>query len=102
MSNSCFEGTQKNREHSLPGRVELNIFNCVVMSMKYTSRINFRALLFICSFNRLLAARCSRRRRGIPKGRYMVLDAPQDNRFVLSYLSFVFEQNTGYYLSKAQ
>jgi hypothetical protein len=41
MSNSCFEGTQKNREHSLPGRVELNIFNCVVMSMKYTSRINF-------------------------------------------------------------
>jgi hypothetical protein len=102
MSNSCFEGNPKNREHCLPGRTELNIFNCVVMSMKYTSRINFRVLLFICSFNRLFAARCSRRRQGIPKGRYMVLDAPQDNRFVLSYLSFVFEQNTCYYLSKAQ
>jgi hypothetical protein len=59
------------------------------MAMEYTSRINFRTLLFICNFARLLAARCSGRRRGIPKGRYVVLDAPQDNKFVLSYLSFV-------------
>jgi hypothetical protein len=74
-----------------------NIFNSTVTSMEYTSMNNFRTRLFICRFTRLLAARCSSRREGIPKGRYVVLDA-QTTDFVISYLSFVFEQNTGYHL----
>jgi hypothetical protein len=88
-SSIALEVNQKNRVGYLPRRAELNIFNSAVVSMEDASRINLRTILFIHSFTRQLAGRCSRGRIdfwGIAKGRYVVLNAPEDNRLVLSYL----------------